>query len=248
MPANPASGAGMGNATVAMRNPASIFTNQAGLAGLQHLALTATAERRFLLSELQSASVGAVLPTRSGTFGISAQTFGFEGFLQQKIGLACARKLWESLFAGVQFDYFQTRIPEYGSKNTVTFEAGIQAVIAKGLVIGAHVFNPAPIELADGENLPAIFRLGLAWQASEKVTLATEIEKDIDFPYRWKSGLEYRPGSSIFLRTGFATDPSTFHLGVGFAFGNGLQADMASSFHQTLGLTPSAGVVYQKRK
>lgn len=237
-------GAGMAHATVALQSPVSIFNNQAGLVGLKKLAVVAAAERRFLLSELQSVAVGAALPTKSGIFGLMAQSFGYEEFKQQKIGLSYARKLWSSLSVGAQFDYFQTRIPEYGSRGTFTFEAGLQANVSKNLMVGAHVFSPAQVEIAEGENLPTIFRLGLAWKTSERLVVCTEVEKDLEFKPRWRTGMSYQPISALSLRAGYATEPSMLFFGVGFNFGKGLQADMAGSFHQTLGFSPSAGLIW----
>lgn len=237
-------GAGMAHATVALQSPVALFNNQAGLVGLKKLAVVVAAEQRFLLPELQSVAVGAALPTKSGTFGIMAQSFGYEEFRQQKIGLSFARKLWNSLSVGAQFDYFQTRIPEYGNRGTFTFEAGVQANISKTLMVGAHVFSPAQVEIAEGENLPTIFRLGLAWSASERLVVCTEIEKDLDFKPRWRTGLSYQPLHALSIRAGYATEPSMLFFGVGFNFGNSLQADMAGSFHQTLGFSPSAGVIW----
>ncbi|MBI1227402.1 MAG: hypothetical protein GC192_19375 [Bacteroidetes bacterium] len=236
--------AGMANAAVALQSPVSLFSNQAGLVGIKKLAVIAGVEQRFLLSELQSAAIGAALPTRSGTFGLMAQSFGYEEFRQQKIGLSYARKLWTNLSVGAQFDYFQTRIPEYGSRGTFTFEAGLQANISKSLMVGAHVFSPAQVEIAEGENLPTIFRLGVAWQTSERLQVCSELEKDIDFKPRWRTGLSYQPVQAFTLRAGYATEPSMMFFGFGFAFGAGFQADLAGSFHQSLGFTPSAGIVW----
>ncbi len=235
-------GSGLGQATVALQTPVSLFSNQAGLSGLSRLAVVAAAEQRFMVSELKSIAIGAALPTSSGTFGVMMQSFGFEGFRQQKLGLSYARKLWQSLSIGALFNYFQTRIPEYGSRGILSFEAGIQANLSKTLMIGAHVQNPAQVELAEDENLPTVLRLGIAWKVSNMLMLCSEIEKDIDHPFRWKNGLSYQPIEQLYLRAGYATEPSMLFFGVGFAFGNGLQADMAGSFHQTLGFSPSAGV------
>ena len=237
-------GAGMGHATVAMQSPVALFSNQAGLTSLTKLAVVAVAEQRFLLSELQSVAIGVALPTRSGSFGFMVQSFGYEEFRQQKIGLSYARKLWSALSVGAQFDYFQTRIPEYGSRGSLTFEAGMQADVSKSLRVGAHVFSPAQVELAEGEGLPTIFRLGIAWQVSDKLVVVSELEKDIEFPFRWKNGLSYQPVKSLYLRSGYASEPSMLYFGVGFAFGNGFQADMAGSFHQALGFSPSAGLIW----
>lgn len=240
-----AQAAGLANATVALNSPVALFGNQAGLATLPKWTVSANAERRFLLSELQSVSVGAALPTKSGTFGLMVQSFGYEEFRQQKIGLSYARRLWSALSVGAQFDYFQTRIPEYGSRGVISFEGGIQAMISKTMTIGAHVLSPAQVELVSGENLPTIFRLGIAWKVSEKLLFVSEIEKDLDFKPRWKNGLCYQPVQPLFLRAGFSTEPAMLFFGVGYNLANGLQFDSAGSFHQSLGFSPSAGVTWQ---
>ncbi|MCC6726324.1 MAG: hypothetical protein IT258_17585 [Saprospiraceae bacterium] len=234
--------AGLGHATVGLQSPVSIFTNQAGMVGVNKLAVVAAVEQRFLLSELRSASVGVTLPTRSGVFGFAAQSFGYEAFRRQKLGLSYARKLWKTLSVGAQFYYLQTRIPDYGSNGLVSLEIGAQANISKTLLVGAHLQNPANIELAAGESLPTVLRLGLAWTVSEKLLICSEVEKDLDQAIRWKSGINYRPVSVLNLRAGFATEPSALFFGVGYRFGDNLQADMSGSFHQVLGFSPSLGV------
>jgi hypothetical protein len=70
------------------------------------------------------------------------------------------------------------------------------------------------------------------------------VEKDLDYSPRWKNGLAYQPVEALYLRTGFATEPSMLYFGLGFAFGNGLAADMAGSFHQSLGFSPAAGLIW----
>jgi len=244
---HPVRGAGVGQATVAFQDVNSLLANQAGLAWVEKLSILAVAERRFSLSELNSVSAGVAVPVGLGTFGIVLNTFGFDEFRQQKIGLAYARRFAENFSFGAQFDYFQTRIPEFGSKGTLTFEAGVQARLNKEILVGAHVFSPAQVELVENENLPTIFRVGFAWQASEKAMLAMELEKDIDFKARVKGGLEYRVAEPFFLRAGFGTNPPTFHFGLGFQLNGNLNIDAASSYHQVLGFSPSAGASWSKR-
>jgi hypothetical protein len=240
-------GAGMAQATVAMQGPAALFANPAGLHERTGLTIAAAAEQRFLLSELQSVAMAVGLPTKSGNFAFSAQSFGYEGFRQQKLGLSYTRKFWESLAVGVRFNYFQTRIPDYGNRGLLSFEVGMQANISKTLVIGAQAVNPAQVELVAGENLPSILLLGLRWQTSAKLFLCSELEKDLDQKLRWKNGLAYQPIEPLRLRVGYATEPSMLFFGVGYAFGTGFQADTAGSFHQTLGFSPSAGLAWVKQ-
>lgn len=240
----PPAAAGMGNATVAQTGMVGLYGNPAGLSSLENWGAMAFAERRFLLSELQIVSAGAALPTRSGNFGLVVQRFGFSAFHQQKLGLAYARKLGSGLAVGVLLDYFQTRIEEFGSRNTFTFEAGCQAAITPKLSIGAYVFSPAQVELADGENLPTIMRMGLAYRSSSKALLAVEVEKDIAHDYRIKGGFDYQLVDNVHLRAGFQTSPATFHFGFGYRIGQQFQADAAMSSHTNLGFSPSAGVTY----
>ena len=241
-----ARGAGVGQATVAFQDVNSLLGNQAGLAWVKNFSVIAAAESRFSLSELNSFSAGVIVPAGLGSFGFVAHTFGFEAFRQQKIGLAYARRLWENFSFGAQFDYLQTRIPEYGSNGAVTFEAGIQGKLSNEITLGVHIFSPAQVQLAENENMPAIFRMGFAWQASEKAMLTAEVEKDIDFKARVKGGIEYRLAEPLFLRAGFGTNPSTFHFGLGFHLNSNLKIDTATSYHQVLGFSPAASASWTK--
>jgi hypothetical protein len=238
--------AGMGQASVTFQDANSLFGNQAGLAWVENLSVMAAAERRFSLSELSSFSAGIIVPAGHGSFGLVAQTYGFEAFRQQKIGLAYARKLWEKFSFGAQFDYLQTRIPEYGSKGAITFEAGILSQLTDEITLGVHIFSPAQVQFAENENFPTIFKMGMAWQASEKAMLAAELEKDIDFKARIKGGFEYRVAKPVFLRAGFGTNPTTVHFGLGFQLNSNLTIDAASSYHQVLGFSPSAAASWSK--
>ena len=104
------------------------------------------------------------------------------------------------------------------------------------------------VEVAAGEHLPTIFRLGLAYLPSERVMLTAEVEKDIDFPARTKVGVEYRLVEQVQLRTGIATNPVNVAFGMGYQFKNGLTFDLASVYHQWLGFTPTASLVFQQKR
>lgn len=243
-----ARGAGMADASVTFADINSAFSNQAGLANLQEFGLMAFAEQRFLVKELQTVSAAAALPMRSGTFAMTIQHFGFEGFNEQKVGVGYARKLIEGLSIGTQILLLNTSIPEYGNKINVTFELGIITQLLPKLQLGAHVYSPVQTELANNENLPTIFKIGLAYLPSQQLTCTGEVEKDIAFPARIKFGFEYQIVKQVVVRTGIATSPTTFAFGAGYRLNNGLALDLASSYHQILGFTPTVGFLYQFRK
>ena len=201
-----------------------------------------SAEQRFILNDLNNFGVGFAMPTTSGTFGVSVHYFGFEEFNQSKIGLSYARKLMEKLSVGIQFDMVSTQIAEYGNKNLFTFEIGVQSELIENLLLGFHLYNPVKLEIIEDEFLPTILRAGLTYTASKKLLLHAELEKDFDFPFIFKSGIEYELVNDFWLRIGVQTNPTALSFGLGYQLKNGLRFDLASNYHQELGITPSIGV------
>ncbi|MCO6494029.1 MAG: hypothetical protein J5I98_36765 [Phaeodactylibacter sp.] len=245
-PAGGARAVAMGYAGVTFTDVNSVFTNQAGLAHVENLAVTAYGEQRFLVSEIRSVGLGAALPTSSGVFGLSLHYFGFERYNEQRIGLAYGRKLLEKLSIGAQFLMLNTRIPEYGNKAVFTFEAGALVELLPQLNLGVHLFSPARVQLTEEDDIPTVLRLGVSYLPSDKLSLLAELEKDIDYEARARFGADYRIAEPLFLRLGVATQPTALSFGLGLALPGGLRLDVASSYHQVLGFTPAAGIVWGK--
>lgn len=240
-----ARGAGMGGTGVVFSDINSAFSNQAGLANLDKISALAIAERQFLKSPINNVSVAVAYPSGFGTFALTLNNYGIEGYKEQKIGLAYARKLFDQLSIAAQFDYLNTSIPIYGSRGVFTFEVGLQAKLLDELSFGFHLYSPAQVELLEETTLPTIYTAGLAYTPSKKAYLTLEIEKDIDYPVRFKAGLEYRFVENFFFRTGIATQPTLVSMGVGLLLENGLLLDIATSYHQVLGISPSVGIGYE---
>lgn len=240
-----ARGAAMGNASLTFTDINSIFTNQAGLGYLEKLSFTVYGERRFLLADgLNSFLFGVAYPHKSiGTIGLSVHYFGYGKYNEQKIGLSYARKLFKKMSIGAQFNYLGTRIGEYGTAHSFTFELGILAKVTKQFHLAAHVFSPARIELPNGDALPAMFKLGGAYLPSDKVRITAEIEKDLENPFNGRFGVEYHPIHILYIRAGVSTTPVMASFGLGLNM-TGLKIDIATSYHTVLGFTPSLSVSY----
>ncbi len=248
MPQNAgARGAGMGNASLTFTDINSIFTNQAGLGYLEHLSFTVYGERRFLVADgLNSFLFGAAYPHKTiGTIGLSVNYFGYGPYNEQKIGLSYARKLFKKMSIGAQFNYLGTRFGDgyYGAAHSFTFEIGILAKVTKHFHLAAHAFSPARIELPNGDALPSIFKLGVAYIPSDKVRITGEMEKDLENPFNGRFGVEYHPISILYIRAGVATTPLVASFGLGLNM-KGLKIDMAASYHTVLGVSPSLSVSY----
>lgn len=244
-PVGGARAAGMGYTGATFGDINALFTNQAGLAGVDKTTATAFGEQRFLLSELGSYSFGLALPTTSGTFGLSLNYFGFEGYNEQRIGLAYGRRLFDKLSIGAQALVLNTQIPEYGNRAAVTFELGFLATLLPELQLGVHAYSPIRVQVVESEYLPSVLKAGLQYRPSEQIRLLAEVEKDIDYPARAKFGLEYQLADPFQLRVGVATQPTTVNFGLGYQIMDNMRFDIASSYHEVLGFSPAGGLVYQ---
>ncbi|MEM6723512.1 MAG: hypothetical protein AAF598_05700 [Bacteroidota bacterium] len=233
----------MGGAAVTQQDVFSLFSNPAGIAHLESLGFGISGENRFLQEGLNQYQAAVALPSGFGGFGLSVQYFGFDLYNEQKIGLAYARKLTDFISVGVQFDYLSVNIQEFGNKGTFTFEAGVQSNFKEQFYFGAHVFSPARVSVTDDDVIPTVMTIGGAWKANDKLWFAVDVEKDIDLPVSFQAGFEYFIVDELALRAGVSTAPVENHFGIGIYLGQ-LRIDLSSSYHQTLGITPSASISY----
>ena len=100
----------------------SFESNQATLAKLNHASAGIYGEKRFFLKELSFYDVAAVIPTRSGNFGLDARYYGFADYNETQLGLAYGRNLGSQIDVGVQFNYYGVRVAGYGNASTINFE------------------------------------------------------------------------------------------------------------------------------
>ncbi len=237
---------GLANASVTIYDVWSTHHNQAGLAKFEEPAIGLHYENKFIIKEYGLQALAFVLPTNSGNFGLSLSFFGYSKYNETKFGLAYARMLSEKISVGIQVDYLNTYIAnDYGNRGTVAGEIGIIAEPFDKLFVGVHVYNPtlSKIPTYSTERVPTIFRFGTAYKFSDKLFLAAETEKDIDFDPVFKVGVEYKLLEDFYLRTGINTNPVQNSFGVGYVL-NRLKADIAFSSHKYLGITPHFTISY----
>jgi len=218
------------------------FTNQAGLAEINQFIIGAGTENSFGIKELSTHTAVFALPVNGGVFGLNVSYTGFELYNESKIGLAFAKKLSDNFNIGIQVDYLGVYVDEgTNNHNNLTFEIGAQKRLMRELTLGAHIFNPIEVELNEDENIPSIFKLGLRYDANEKVSIFTEGELESEQNAKPKLGLEYKIITQLQLRTGFSTNPAKNSFGIGYTL-NKIQLDIAVNRHQLLGYSPQFSV------
>ncbi|MFK7946975.1 MAG: hypothetical protein AB8G11_05250 [Saprospiraceae bacterium] len=240
-----AKGAAMANTSVTFQDVFALTKNQAGIAFLNQASVGVLGEQRFLNNDIRHTGLVAAMPSGFGSFGVLVQSFGFDSYNEQKIGLAYGRKLAKNFAVGIQFDYLNTRIPEYGNQGTITFEGGIQAEVLENFWLGASVFNPIRTQEQDSIGVvnTTKFNFGFSYLFSEKILLAAEVEKDFQENAAVKVGLDYRIIEPVSLRLGISTAPTLNSFGIGIHLKQ-IRLDFAASYHQILGFTPTFSMNY----
>lgn len=221
-------------------NPGALGFNTQGGVGVSY-------ENRYLLRELQSQGVTIVQPLKKGVISAGGQFYGYETFRTNRVGAGYSLKLTENLSAGVQLNYLNVRLDQfYGSKHTLTGEVGMMAKIGEKLSLGFSVFNLSRTRLSEfqDDRLTTLMRLGAGYQLSKKLLFLIELENEITKKPRLKGGIEYSPSDMFYVRAGFQGAPIELSFGFGVKW-NKFKLDLATHYHQQLGWTPSAAMIYQ---
>ncbi len=220
------------------------FHNQAALAGLTHFSAGFLVQQRFSIKELRQYQFAVAVPTSSGNFGLVGDLSGYEGFRRQELGLVYARQLFEWLDIGAQMDYLNMRVPGIGSTHAFTFALAALFHINEQWHAGIQAFNPVQVayQKLGKDRIPDVYQLGIGYRPSKVFLLTTEIRRienrnivAVAFQYQIAKTLTLTAGSSAKVYPVFAG--ISLHL-------NPIEIILTASYHQQLGLTPGAGVIF----
>ena len=245
----PAGGKSMSlaNASVTFNDAWAYFNNPGATADIDKFSVGLSYENRFLLKELQSQGLAIVMPLKVGVLSVGGHMYGYREYRSYKAGAGYSMKLSENLFAGVQLNYQGLSLnANYGTKSSMTAEAGIYAKLSQKWKLGITVFNVGRAKLSNYEDdrFSTVMRFGSAYKFSQKINLAVELEKDLDYKLRFKSGVEYQLVDNFFIRGGFATAPIELTFGIGYKLKQ-IQLDLGSAYHQILGWSPHFSILFQ---
>jgi hypothetical protein len=236
--------AGMGYACVMKPGFWSSFHNQALLSASGTLACAISYQSRFGIKELGTRSAAVIVPSGRAVAGAVYSQCGYPDFRRESAGLACGLKLSEKISAGVQAGYFSEKTyGEYEDHIFITCEAGIAIYPDETMIIGIHLFNPLPV-MGIRNNIPSALRAGIGSYISRLLFAGVEAEMCTRNRLNLKGGFEYEAAGRLKLRGGFGTENSSFSFGLGYKMET-VQLDISFSTHETLGITPSASMVFK---
>ena len=236
----------MANTSVALVDGWAYHHNPGALGDLKKAEVGISYENRFLLKDLQNQGLVYSKPIKKGVISFGAQLFGLNTYRTYRLGGGYSLKLSEKLFAGVQLNYQNIHFSSnYGSRSSVTAEAGIYVKLTNEWKIGVSVFNLGRTKLnsIENERFTTLMRLGSVYQLSKNVLFALEAEKNMNYQLRLKGAVEYKPIKNFFLRGGVSTQPIDFTFGFGYKL-KAIQIDLGSAFHQLIGWSPHFSLTY----
>lgn len=240
----------MGNASVTFNDVWAYHNNPGALAEVKNFSAGLSYENRFLLKELQSQGLAVAIPLKVGVLSFGGHMYGYNRFRSYKGGVGYSLKLAEMVSAGVQLNYQGITLSDgYGSRGNMTAELGVSGKISEKWKFGFSVFNLNRAKLADYEDdrFSTIMRLGSSYLFSKKFLLSIEAEKDLEYAFRFKSGLEYQVVEQFYLRAGVATQPLELSFGFGYHLKK-VHIDFGTTYHQILGWSPHFSLVFDAVK
>ena len=236
---------GLGAYSKQVADQFSFSINPAALSNLQQSGAGVYSERRFLLNALSQYTAVAGFQTNSGTFGLQADYFGYSNYNETQLGLGYARSLGSKVDVGVKFNYYNLRIPAYGSASTFHFEAGIVMHLSEKIHAGFSVFNPVGgvLNKTANEKIASVYRGGIGYEASDKFFISAELIKEENKNVGVNAAFQYTLVKQLLIRAGINTVNTQPFVGVGLKFGQ-FRVDVATAYHQQLGISPAVMLLF----
>jgi len=236
---------GMGYTSSCLTDEWAIFNNVAGLAKVKQLAAGFSYDAQVNFKNFNRMAAVLAIPTKIGVGGIGLYRFGDALYNEQIVSGGFANSFGLASI-GVNFSYIQYNTEGFGRKDAFTISAGGIAQITPIIAVGACITNINQPKLSsdDPERLPTLLTLGVQFKTTDKLNIATEIRKDLDYDATWKIGIEYNFTPKFAFRTGVNVNPNTGFIGFGFK-SKKLSIDYAYAHSLDIGGKHQATVGYQ---
>ena len=235
----------LGGASVTLVDLFSSLENQGTLALLDTTMFGVAVRNDFFLPELLYSSIGGVLKSSAGSFGMKYSHFGTDFFSEQEIGICYGKQLSKTFYAGMRVNYFRIQQNEYGNEGVITTELGFITKMNDELSIGGHFYNPFRAKLKGKSTIQrtkSLMRVGINYQL-KTCSLLAELEHSTGEELVLKSGLEYFLNKNWVLRAAYRFPRNQMSGGIGLIY-KSFRLDFSYQWHTVLGSSTALGLVY----
>ena len=236
---------GMGSSSSCLSDVWSISNNIAGLANTKRITAAFSYHSVPSFKFFNRMAAAFAVPAGPGVAGAGVFRFGDDLYNEQIVSLGFANTFGLASL-GLKINCIQYQADGLRARRAFTISFGGLAKLSPHLLFGAHIVNinqPVINEWTE-ERVPTRLVAGVAFTPSEKVTLASEIEKEPDYRATFKCGLEYQALKRIAFRTGFNIHPQAGFFGLGFKQKK-LYLDYSLQYDDTTGISHQATVAIE---
>jgi len=239
---------GLGHATTGRPGLVGLHLNPASWAVLDTRTASVYAGQMYGLPELRHGTLSLHWPLWGTTFSGGSSTFGFEDYRETHLSVGAARAVQlgtaRTLHLGATVRYYHVDVGRFGNAQTAGLHLGAIMQVLPLIHVGVHATNVNQPQWSDDTPLPRTLSVGAAYDLSDRVDLSADLFKDLDFPLRFRTGIEAAVLPMLVVRGGMQTAPSEFAMGLGLHHGP-LHLGVAAEQHWELGWSPAADVRVQ---
>jgi hypothetical protein len=237
---------GIGYTATALFDEWGVYNNIAGTAKLESAVAAFTYDFHPSLAGANRTAAVFAVPTKIGVASGGAYRFGDDLYNEHLLTAGFSNKFGLAAL-GAQVNYIQYRIEGFGSKGVFSLNLGGIAELTPNLSIGAYIVNLNQPKIGDQEKLPTKLLAGIAFKPTNKVYIASEIEKNLEYDPTWKMGIEYKFHKKFCARTGYNVNPNKSFFGLGFTTKK-FTIDYSAQYSTLLSLSHQATVGYQLKQ
>ncbi|MFC4210598.1 conjugal transfer protein TraF [Pedobacter lithocola] len=236
----------MGNNGAAVNDIWALQANPSGITSIEKPTASINYIKHLFSNEVSTQALVAVLPFKNNFVGASFQRYGFSEYNESKIGFAYAKKFGEKLSLALNGNYHQLKINNYGTSTGFSVDVGALYQLDSHFSFGAFVSNPSKQKFSTNEisiEIHTSFNVGASYLASDKVLIATSINKILNQSIDVSLGIDYKIFNLLSLRGGLSAKPFKQYAGFGLNYKK-LLLDMATTYDANLGYAPQIAVGY----
>lgn len=218
--------------------------NPAILAAIPTRGLGAYTLQPFGLTELSTSYLHGWMPQGQGGWGAGVSYSGFAGLRHVALYTSFGHRLWNRLDAGIQMEWQQVRLSDFGQRQHLSLTAGLRGHLRDDLAIGVVMRYPPVFRKSGRIHLPSSLSGTLAYRVSDQVEVAAEWYQEERLKPDFRFGFSYRPIPQLPLRFGYQAFNGAFTAGAGYGWRNQWSLEFAAGYHPYLGFSPSAGLIW----
>ena len=217
----------------------------AGLLNVNGFFLSVAGERKYLIPELGSVGLYAVLPMKNDFFGFELRKSGTAGSGQSSAALAYCRKI-NAVGLALKCSYFQWNFKGYGASGSFYPELAASVRILAGLQLGISLGNAGFVNLLPRiKQFSSAYKFSLGFTSDSNLFAGIEV-RSVSSNASVDGLISYKFGKRLTVSIGVSSGTGSYSLSAGVRL-KFIEALVTIGVHPQLGATPAILFNYQKQ-